>query len=302
MRSRSPSTTYPGRCRRAGSASPTGRCGAAAATEAANQDLLSIGDVDRTVAAIDGMRGSGSAVRRAAALRTLFSRATPAEQEFLLRLIAGELRQGALVGVMLEAIAAGRRRAAGGGAPGGHVLEEPGSGGACRDTGRSGVSKRDSSSSCSCPRHPCSRRRRTDVAEALRALGGEAGVEWKMDGARIQVHKASDEVRVYTRALNEVTGAVPEIVEAVRTFGAPDAGARWRSNHVRFRGAAASLSDHHAPLRPQAQRRIDAHRAAIRGIFFFDCLHFDGPQHRGPAHTRTRRCAGPGRPGAAACS
>src|SRR5258708_26341793 len=59
-----------------------------------------------------------------------------------------------------------------------------------------------------------------DVAEALRALGGEAAFEWKMDGARIQVHKVSDAVRIYTRSLNEVTGAVPEIVEMVRTFGA----------------------------------------------------------------------------------
>src|SRR5260370_1107121 len=59
-----------------------------------------------------------------------------------------------------------------------------------------------------------------DVGEALRALGGEAAFEWKMDGARIQVHKVSDDVRIYTRSLNEVTGAVPEIVEVVRTFGA----------------------------------------------------------------------------------
>src|SRR5260221_6311215 len=92
---------------------PQGRIGiaygalrAAAAAEAANEELLSIADVDRTLAAIDGIRGSGSAVRRAEALRALFSRATPAEQEFLLRLIVGELRQGALAGVMLEAIAA----------------------------------------------------------------------------------------------------------------------------------------------------------------------------------------------------
>ncbi len=72
-----------------------------------------------------------------------------------------------------------------------------------------------------------------DVAEALRALGGEAAFEWKMDGARIQVHKVADEVRIYTRSLNEVTGSVPEIVEAVRTLGAHAAGARWRSDCVR---------------------------------------------------------------------
>ena len=75
---------------------------AAAATGAANEESLSIAEVDRSLAAIDAIRGTGSAARRAAALHALFARATPAEQEFLLRLIVGELRQGALAGVMLE--------------------------------------------------------------------------------------------------------------------------------------------------------------------------------------------------------
>src|SRR5712664_811563 len=79
---------------------------AAADTEAANAESLSITDVDRALAAIDGIRGTGSAARRAEALRDLFSLATLAEQEFLLHLVVGELRQGALAGVMLEAIAA----------------------------------------------------------------------------------------------------------------------------------------------------------------------------------------------------
>src|SRR4029077_581500 len=58
----------------------------------------------------------------------------------------------------------------------------------------------------------------SDTEEALELLGGTAAFEWKMDGARIQVHKCGAEVRVYTRALNEVTGSVPEIVAAVRDF------------------------------------------------------------------------------------
>src|SRR5260370_32160532 len=62
---------------------------AAAATEAANEEVLSIAEVDRSLAAIDGIRGAGSVPRRAEALRSLFSRATSAEQEFLLRLVVG---------------------------------------------------------------------------------------------------------------------------------------------------------------------------------------------------------------------
>ena len=114
-----------------------------------------------------------------------------------------------------------------------------------------------------------------DVAEALRELPGEVAFEWKMDGARIQVHKAADEVRIYTRGLNEVTDAVPEIVEAVRGISPRIAGARWRGDRIRRSGAAASVPDHHASLRPQAQRRALRAELPIRA-FFFDCLRLDG--------------------------
>jgi DNA ligase-1 len=79
---------------------------AVAGNEAANEHPLSIADVDRCLAAIADTRGTGSAARRAQALRALFSRATSAEQRFLVKLLAGELRQGALAGVMADAIAA----------------------------------------------------------------------------------------------------------------------------------------------------------------------------------------------------
>jgi DNA ligase-1 len=62
----------------------------------------------------------------------------------------------------------------------------------------------------------------SDVADALVQLGGEAAFEWKMDGARVQVHKSGDTIRVYTRNLNEVGGAVPEIVEQVAALPARD--------------------------------------------------------------------------------
>ena len=61
-----------------------------------------------------------------------------------------------------------------------------------------------------------------DVTEALSELPGKVIFEWKMDGARIQVHKRDVQVRIYTRALNEVTSALPEIVELVRTFAPRD--------------------------------------------------------------------------------
>ena len=61
----------------------------------------------------------------------------------------------------------------------------------------------------------CWRSRRTS-SPTRSASSAAPALEYKLDGARVQVHKAGDEVRVYTRGLNEVTGAVPELVEAVR--------------------------------------------------------------------------------------
>jgi DNA ligase-1 len=125
------------------------------------------------------------------------------------------------------------------------------------------------------PASPMLAQTAADAAEALRELGGEAAFEWKMDGARIQVHKSGDEVRIYTRALNEVTDAVPEIAEAVRTFGAPtlvldgeaiafDATERPHPFQITMRRFGRKLNV--AALRTELPIRA----------FFFDCLHIDG--------------------------
>ena len=79
---------------------------AAAATAAPGESTLSVGETDRYVAELAGIRGGGAARRRSAALSELFARATAEERPFLLRLLVGELRQGALAGVMIDAIAA----------------------------------------------------------------------------------------------------------------------------------------------------------------------------------------------------
>ena len=89
-----------------------------------------------------------------------------------------------------------------------------------------------------------------DVGAALRELTGEVAFEWKMDGARIQAHKEGREVRIYTRALNEVTEAVPEIVELVRALPARGADSRWRGDSARSPRPPAPLPGHHASLRP----------------------------------------------------
>ena len=246
----------------------------AAATGAANDEVLSIAEVDRSIATIDEIRGSGSVARRAEALRALFSRATAPEQEFLLRLVVGELRQGALAGVMIEAIAAAAdvpvtevRRAA---------MYSKSLGAVARAALLEGSeSLARFQLELFVPAAPMLAQTAADVAEALKALGGEAAFEWKMDGARIQVHKVSDEVRIYTRSLNEVTGAVPEIVEMVRTFGAAA---------LVLDGEAIAFDSSERPHPFQITMRRFGRKLNVESsrtelpirAYFFDCLHFDG--------------------------
>jgi len=146
----------------------------------------------------------------------LFSRATIEEQHFLAALMIGEVRQGALEGVMLEAIAkAGGvkaesvRRA---------VMMAGDLGAVARDVlGGRDAALADYQLEPFRPVQPMLADSAPTVADALSA-GTPVEVEWKLDGARIQVHRRDDRVMVYTRNLNDVTAAVPEVVEVVRAL------------------------------------------------------------------------------------
>ncbi|MEP7083631.1 MAG: ATP-dependent DNA ligase, partial [Betaproteobacteria bacterium] len=185
---------------------------------AAAESVLSVAEVDAVFDRIVATTGKGSAGLRATQLGQLFARALPAEQDFLVRLLLGELRQGALEGVMIEAIAAASgmaaaavRRAVMFSGDLGLVAQTAAIGGA---TGLAPFSIE-----LMRPVQPMLAQPAEDIADALGRLG-TAALEWKLDGARVQVHKSGGEVRVFTRNLNDVTVAVPEIVEIV---GALDA-------------------------------------------------------------------------------
>src|SRR5579863_1415194 len=247
---------------------------AASQTEAAGEALLSIAETDRSLAAIADMRGPGSAARREQSLRHLFSRATTEEQQFMRRLMVGELRQGALAGLMIDAIAAAAevpvarvRQAA---------MYSQSLGAVARGALREGAEALSTFQlELFKPASPMLAQTAADVAEALTALEGEAAFEWKMDGARIQVHKAADQVRIYTRSLNEVTGAVPEIVEAVRALPA-------QSLVLDGEAIAFDSSERPHPFQITMRRfgrklNVESSRAELPiRAFFFDCLHFEG--------------------------
>src|SRR5438128_1663814 len=234
---------------------------------------LTLVDVDRAFALLATERGSGSLDRRTKALRTLFERAREAERHFLVDLVLGEIRQGALDGLVLEAVA----RAAG--LPPAAVRQAamfaPSLGDVARaalEQGAAGLVR--FSLRVLSPMAPMLASPANDVEEALRRLG-EASFEYKLDGARIQLHKAGDEVRVFTRELQDVTARVPELVEWARAL-AP--------RELLLEGAPIALRSDGRPQPFQVTMRrfgrskdVEAARRLLPlSSFFFDCLYREG--------------------------
>ena len=234
---------------------------------------LALAEVDAAFQAIAATTGPGSASERVRRLRALLGRATVEERAFLLRLALGELRQGSLAGLMAEAIArasgvalARVRRA----------LMVSGDlaavGRAALEEGEVGLARFDIR--LFQPLEPMLAQTADDVAEALEELG-TASLEYKMDGARVQAHKGGGQVRIYTRGLNEVTLAVPEVVEAIAALPAREA---------ILDGEVLALRPDGTPQPFQVTMRRFGRRlnvAEMRGglpvaPFFFDCLYLDG--------------------------
>ncbi|MEA2602481.1 MAG: ligase 1 [Acidobacteriota bacterium] len=240
---------------------------------AAAEPSLTLGEVDSTFERIAATTGAGSTAARVGMLGNLLARATGEEQDFLIRLIYGELRQGALAGLMADALAAATEL------PAGDVRralmlagELPAVAKAVLTEGRAGLDR--FRLELLRPLQPMLASPAGDVFEALERLG-EAAFELKLDGARVQVHKAGEEVRVFSRRGNDVTPAVPELVEAVQAVPA---------RQLLLDGEVIALRPDGAPLPFQVTmrrfgRKLDI--APLRGelpltSFFFDILHLDG--------------------------
>lgn len=234
----------------------------------ADDPALTVGDVDASLDALAAASGSGSTATRTGILVELASRATAAEWDFLVRAMLGELRTGALSGVLLDSIARAADR------PLALVRRAAMLSGDLGETARVALA---------------------DDADALEAIGlqvgrpvlpmlaataatpsaalevtGRASVEYKLDGARIQVHRHGDEVGVYTRSLADITHRVPEIVEIVRSLPAED---------LILDGETLSLDEDGGP-RPfqETMSRFGAEvsRELVLRPWFFDVLHVDG--------------------------
>ena len=238
----------------------------------ADMSTLELLEVDDAITRLKGISGKGSQAARREELATLFIRATEAEQRLLVGLFLGELRQGALEGVMAEAVAkaagvplAAVRRAAMFTGDLASIAEI-----AMRE-GPSGLDRFRLEPLR--PVTPMLAQTAEDVAGALARLGGRASVEWKLDGARIQAHRAGGEVRVFTRNLADISSRVPEIVAAV---GGLDVEA------IVLDGEAIALRPGGRPEPFQVTMSRFGTKAAVDErsrpltAFFFDCLHVDG--------------------------
>ena len=187
---------------------------------AADAASVTLTEVDETLSRITQASGPGSAAMRQRLLHELFVRLTEAEQRFLGGLLVGELRQGALEGLVLEAVAQAAglpsrelRRAAmmAGELPA--VASAALTGGAAA-LGAFAVRLFQ-------PVQPMLAGTADSEAEAVAELG-ECGLEFKLDGARVQIHRRGEEVRIYSRRLNEVTPAVPELAERALSLPATE--------------------------------------------------------------------------------
>jgi DNA ligase-1 len=243
------------------------------APDPAATPTLTVAEVDAAFERIGRQAGPGSQAERRRLLGELFGRATAGEQKFLVGLLSGELRQGALEGVMVEAIAKAAEVPA---AEVRRALMLRGSLGpvaaAALTDGVPGL--RAFHLEVGRPVQPMLASTAPTVEAALERVG-EAAVEWKLDGVRVQLHKDGDEARVFTRTLDDVTARVPEVVERLAALGV-------RSAVLDGELIALRPDGRPQPFQVTAGRlgsRLDVERQRLAvplTLYLFDALHLDG--------------------------
>ena len=246
---------------------------AAARPKAAPAPGLSLAEVDAELDRIKAVRGARSGGERRRLLDQLLGRATTDEQEFLVALLLGEVRHGALEGVMLEGVA----RAAG--LPAQRVRRAAMLAGDLAEVAAAALTRGEAGLDrygieLFRPVLPMLADSAGTVAEAMSGLG-RAVLEWKLDGTRIQVHRRDQRVAAYSRSLKEVTAAVPEVVEAVQGLSCRE---------CVLDGEVIALDAAGKPLPFQETMRRFGRKLEVDRVraerpltpFFFDLLWIDG--------------------------
>lgn len=231
---------------------------------------LTVIEVDAALSDIKAVAGRGSAATRTELLHALFRAATEVEQTFLRGLLSGGLRQGALAGVMADAVA----RAAG--LPAADVRRAAMLSGDLATVAAAAMSDgadalRRFTLAVGRPVSPMLAQTATDVGDALEKLGGAAIFETKLDGVRVQIHRSGTEVSVYTRSLDDITARVPDVVSAVLALPV--------TNLIADAEALAMRPDgrpHRFQVTSSRVGKRSDDGAQPLSVFFFDLLHRDG--------------------------
>jgi DNA ligase-1 len=240
----------------------------------ATSSSLTVAEVDAAFETMSRLAGSGSQDRRRQLLAELFGRATVTEQEFLRRLIAGELRQGALDGVMMDAVAASFDVAPGAVRRASMLLGSTAAAARIAATaGEAGLS--EVGLVVGQPIRPMLAATSDDVTAALTKVAADAVVDRKLDGIRIQVHRRDEDIGVFTRSLDDITARMPETVEVVRSLPA---------SRLILDGEALVLDADGRPRPFQMTAARTASRVDMDALvasapvstYFFDLLHRDG--------------------------
>jgi DNA ligase 1 len=225
---------------------------------AAAESSLTIHEVDAALTRVAAIGGAGSQGERVRVMTALWSAATESEQNHLYRVLTGELRQGANEGVVADAVgkASGQpiaavRRAA-------MLLGDLGTAAHLALTGQ----PLDVGLTPLTAVQPMLAGTSPSVTDALAEIG-RASVEWKLDGIRVQAHKRGDEVRLFSRGLNDITAGLPAVVDLVE---------RIPTDSVVLDGEALGIDEAGQPLIFQETMS----GLATTSAYFFDVLHLDG--------------------------
>ncbi|WP_295821902.1 ATP-dependent DNA ligase [uncultured Microbacterium sp.] len=240
----------------------------ARAGDHADTSNLTISDIDDAFSELTGIGGAGSAAVRTRLLDDLAGRATATEWHLLVRIMTGELRTGALEGVLLDAVARAAERDA---AQVRRAAMLSGDLGGTTRIALTGTPEDLAAVGLVVGRglQPMLASPATSVAEAM-AVTGRASVEYKLDGARVQVHRHGDKVRVFTRTLADITHRVPEIVEVALSLPVHDVILDGETLSLDEDGGPRPFQDTMARFGAETAREI-----ALRP-WFFDLIHLDG--------------------------
>jgi DNA ligase 1 len=245
----------------------------------APEPRLTLAETDASLGQIGALAGQGSQAERRRLLAGLLGRATEAERQFLVRLLAGDLRQGALDGVMTDAIARAAQ------VPGADVRRAhqlsgslataaTAALGAGPDADVAAEALRAVSLQVGRPIRPMLAAAAATVAAALDRIS-PAAVEWKVDGIRVQVHRQGSDVRVFSRTLDDITHRVPEIAHAVMSMDVTDAVLDGEAVALRPDGRPHPFQVTSARAASQAGQAGEQGQTPL-SLFLFDVLHLDG--------------------------